>query len=272
LDKLPDWDRIVVSRPADNLSAPVFFKGTNDWNHFTLLEAILNLYYSSQTYLVAVPGTGDGTTMFQAKDALPFPDLTRVVVVRPNHDSTNVTRMTVDLINDTNGIDGAKDVILEFGDAVELPERDHVLREQTVGLTQAQREAMASLLGGTVQLVVRGQKVELNLHPEEAGSLLDRVLAQPEAQAALLASSDLSRIKVTRHDPKTGRDQVWIVDCTSSRHTVGDGNQMVYGEANGRQIVLGSPFGHPTGYPADNPPSTDLWLRNGDVIEVPERP
>jgi hypothetical protein len=51
----------------------------------------------------------------------------------------------------------------------------------------------------------------------------------------LLASSDLSRVKVTRHDPKTGKKREWVLDCSDSK------------------------------------PAPDFWLRDGDVIEVPDK-
>jgi len=47
-------------------------------------------------------------------------------------------------------------------------------------------------------------------------------------------SSDLSRVKVTRMDPETKKKQEWVIDCTK-------------------------------------PEQADLWLRDGDVIEVPEK-
>ncbi len=50
----------------------------------------------------------------------------------------------------------------------------------------------------------------------------------------LLASSDLSGIKVTRRDPVTGEKREWVVDCSSEK------------------------------------PAADLWLRDGGVIKVPE--
>jgi hypothetical protein len=50
-----------------------------------------------------------------------------------------------------------------------------------------------------------------------------------------LSSSDLSHVKVTRRDPVTGKKSEWILDCSNS------------------------------------PSSPDLWLRDGDVIEVPEK-
>jgi ankyrin repeat protein len=42
LDKLPDWNSITVARPSSKFSATIFKKDTNNWNQFTLLEAVLN--------------------------------------------------------------------------------------------------------------------------------------------------------------------------------------------------------------------------------------
>ncbi len=52
----------------------------------------------------------------------------------------------------------------------------------------------------------------------------------------LLASSDLSRVKVTRHDPVSAKAREWLLDCS------------------------------------DTKPTPAFWLRDGDVIEVPEKP
>ena len=47
-------------------------------------------------------------------------------------------------------------------------------------------------------------------------------------------SSDLSHVKVTRIDPETKKKMEWIIDCTNNQQS-------------------------------------NLWLRDGDVIDVPEK-
>jgi ankyrin repeat protein len=216
LDNLPNWDRIQIIPASTHDAETVFQKGTNDWNRFTLLDAILQYFRAG------------------AK-AIPFPDLTHVVIVRPNHDSTNLARIAFNLLNATNGIDCSKDMPLEFGDMVEIPQCDHPLGAAPWWLSQNQVSAMINHLHGTAQLVVRDQKVELPLDPGYT-STIGGVLHQTAAQQIILASSDLSRVKVTRHDPKTGKSTNWILDCSNPQL----------------------------------PP--DLWLRDGDFIEVPEKP
>jgi hypothetical protein len=250
LDKLPDWDQIELSRPSDNILDTVFRKGTNDWNRFSLLETIFQYYSplpkaaSSNPQPPSMPSFHEGprslplrTLTFPGSTPmgqwLQFPDLTRVVIVRPIHGSTNATRITVNLLNGANEIDCAKDVALEFGDVVEIPQRDHPLGDTPAGITQDQCDTIHNYLKGTVQLAASGLKWEFPISPSDntLGALLNSKLAR----RLLRSSSDLSRLKVTRRDPKTGKAREWILDCS-----------------------------HPDSLP-------DLVLRNGDVLEVPDR-
>jgi FOG: Ankyrin repeat len=217
VDNLPMFDRIQVTRPSANFSKSVFLKGTNDWNRFTLLETILNFYPRG----------------IQNPD-MPFPDLAHVTILRHTPGTTNETRLLVNFLNSTNGVDCSKDVTLEFGDAVEIPEREHALSERAIGLADDQRSVIFNCLKGQVRLVVRGQTIELPVYPDSS-SLIRLRLNTADAQKALLSSSDLTHVKVTRRDPATGKTREWILDCSN-----------------------------PQSSPA-------LWLRDGDVIEVPEK-
>ncbi|HUC84420.1 MAG TPA: hypothetical protein VL970_04435, partial [Candidatus Acidoferrales bacterium] len=84
-----------------------------------------------------------------------------------------------------------------------------------------------------------------------------------QAQQLLLASSDLSRVKVTRRDPKTGKSQEWTFDCSNAGATP-------IGNRNWRPAVpsLNLQSNNDANNTTEHP---DFWLENGDVIEVPER-
>ncbi len=261
LDKLPDWDCITVSRPAANFSFAIFRKGTNDYNQFTLLEMILNFYESSQTY--EVPQGNNTWSGYQLHSMLPFPDLTHIAIVRPIHGSTNETCIVVNLLNETNDIDCAKDVPLEFGDVVEVPERNHSLGENAVGLTENQRATLENYVKGKVQLTAHGQQVELSFYRLENRSTTDVLLSQPEAQKILTSSSDLSQVKVIRRDPKTGEQHEWILDC----RTVKDDYSTMNNFASRLRATANRGPNEKS-----FPPANALWLRDGDVIEVPEKP
>jgi ankyrin repeat protein len=240
LDNLPMFDRIQVRRASANLLQPVFMKGTNDWNRFTLLETILNFYQSSQIQIARPVGgqlqfnTASITGFGSSDQGMPFPDLAHVTILRHTPGTTNETRLLVNFLNSTNSVDCSKDVTLEFGDVVEIPEREHALSERAIGLADDQRSVIFNCLKGQVQLVVRGQTIEIPVYPDSS-SLIRSRLNNTDAQKALLSSSDLSHVKVTRRDPVTGKKSEWILDCSNS------------------------------------PSSPDLWLRDGDVIEVPEK-
>ena len=221
LDDLPKMDRIQVSRPAANFSATVFQKGTNDWNRFTLLETILRVY--------------QGNPMQSPLTDPSFPDLTRLTVVRRQPGTTNATRLEISLPNSSDEIDCARNIALEFGDVVEIPERLHALGERVVGLTDSQRQGLINCLNGKVRLIASGKSTELAIQPFAIRSLIGSVLSGVDARNVLLSSSDNSRVKVTRRDPVTGKQQEWILDCSNPNNT------------------------------------PDLWLRGGDVIEVPDK-
>jgi len=277
LDKLPDWDRIIVSRLSANFSQTVFVKGTNDWNQFTLLEAILNFYEPEpplppssvrtfQERLKQITAQAQGLAYY---GGIAFPNLAQVVIVRHHSGTTNETRIKMNLLDSTNGIDCAKDVPLEFGDVVEIPERDHALGDMAVGLTPTQIESISDYLKGNVHLVAHGQNIELPIYPSAAGSELGSLMRKPEAQKVLLSSSDLSRVKVIRHDAKTGENHEWIVDCSEHQFSANGNVEINNNDVSSETIVIAAaPISN-----GNNPePSSDLWLRDGDVIEVLEKP
>ncbi len=118
MDNPPNWDRIEINRLSGQDPFTVFQKGTNAWNRFTLLDAILNYYETGFRYLAHGQGGLNGVFEYQVPGAtplprqrentMPFPDLSRVVIVRPSHDSTNETRITVNHLDSTNNVDCSK--------------------------------------------------------------------------------------------------------------------------------------------------------------------
>jgi hypothetical protein len=147
---------------------------------------------------------------------------------------------------------------------VEIPEREHALGDPPIGLTDSQHDAMVNFMKGSVRLMVHGGKVELQLYPFPEGSLIGSVLKRPEAQGILLSSSDLSRVKVTRHDPVTGKRREWVVNCAPLSEAVPAGA----GSTFAQRLQAITERGRNNGQLGAAP---DLWLRNGDVIEVPEK-
>jgi ankyrin repeat protein len=272
LDDLPDFTRIRITRPGLDQPLLVFSKGPKLTNQFTLLETVMFFYARPQVFM---PATRTFTPTHQA---LPFPDFGRILIRRPDRSQVGKEQeIKVSLLNASNVVDCAKDVPVEFGDVIEIPERvhalneapDHPVRELERVLTEANRRALPTrtlrsvgdpetnaaaltiraeevarksdeqrlaCLLKSVQLVVAGETTPLTVTVWQDG-FLGRALARTEARAVLRSSSDLSRVKVTRRDARTGQAMTLTVDVSESSR-----------------------------------PEDQLWLQDGDVIEVPDKP
>lgn len=236
LDELPDFTAIRITRGTRSPYA-VFEKDRNGWNHFTLFEALLGLY---------------------GKNALimPFPDLTQIRIQRFSPTQpVERKEIVVNLLNATNGIDCAQNLPLEFGDLIEIPEREHRLAERAVGLTHQQWAELVRCIPKRVRLIFRGEAVELSLDPDWA--YLDAAIRSSPAQSVLRSSADLSRVKVTRKDPAAGQPQEFIVSVNPS-------------PPSSQPLPIPRPVGV-AAYGRDRLVE-GFWLQNGDVIEVPEKP
>jgi hypothetical protein len=251
LDGLPAFDRIQVKRPAANVSKTIFSKGTNEGQQFTLFELIAVQYQ----FLAAVPG-GEGGERQDVQllaindhrgEALSFPDLAHVRLRRPALDGKNWQEQVLDVGALLRSGDCSKDVTLHWGDEVVIPETDHPLGAPWGGFSRAELKTLNQCLTRKVEIVVKGQSAKINVGPKfeylEAGNspyvvTKSPVWIQPVLRGSnlLLSSSDLSRVKVTRRDAATGQGREWILDCSK-----------------------------PESAPA-------FWLRDGDVIEVPDKP
>ena len=245
LADLPKLDRIELVRPG-SFRSTVLVKSANGWNQFTLIDALFANYGRNlpPSHKSSLGSAFDDQMRRNTVFALggkepPFPDLHRIVVIRQQAGSSSkpAERITVDLLNATNGVDCAKDIALNFGDVVEIPERLHTLQETAVGLTPDEMGQIIACRKGVVTLVYQGKKTSLAVGGSPGEALISSILAGEESRKALFSSADLSRVKVTRHESPNAKPREWIVDCSKG----------------------------------DRAPSPDLWLRDGDVIEVPEK-
>jgi ankyrin repeat protein len=254
LDDAPRLDAIEVRRPSTGYSVTFFHKGADEGNQFTLAEALgIEYAFLAETSW----GDPDWRSDYQLLAAnhfdksLPYPDLAHVRIREPAPDSKSWQERTVDLspLLETGAC--SNDVTLNWGEVVEIPEQDHPLNQSWSGFTPRQMENLKTCLTRQVEIVIKGQATKITLGPEVSASRRPvRYGSAPEKDVTkgtlwlkpallnsklVLASSDLSRVKVTRLDPVTGQKREWVVDCS------------------------------------DGKPAPDLWLRDGDVIEVPER-
>ena len=213
---LPRTNEIRITRSATGFSKVVYTKDREDWNQVTVLETLLHFY--------SYPG-GQG-------QELVMPDLSSITVIRRNAGSTNEDRQVINFYNGPNRIDCGRDLPLQFGDVIEVPERVHPIG-WSQRLTTEEHAAIADCLKSTISLVSSGKTNRLDIAP--GVTAVGIVLGSPEARQALLTSSDLSKVKLTKRDLVSGKPRQWTIDCSN-----------------------------PNKLP-------EIWLRNGDIIEVPDK-
>ncbi|MBI3849896.1 MAG: ankyrin repeat domain-containing protein [Verrucomicrobia bacterium] len=239
LDELPDFSSVRVTR-AGVPQQIVFRKDANGINGFTVLEAVRNFYpqpVNSQKFV-----GGSLVSYQQNPTALSFPDFSRITIVRRTGTKAGEQKeIQVNVLGGTNGFDRTKDVSLEFGDLVEIREREHALSETAVGLTHNQDQQLLECLSRQVIFVIKGQPNEVAIQGRSEAAYLSSALQQDTVRRILRSSSDLSRIKVKRTNPATNETKEFVV--------------------NAQEFLDGK-----------KPRQDDLWLRDGDVIEVPDKP
>jgi ankyrin repeat protein len=240
LDNLPHWDRITVSRPLANFSQTVFERGTNDWNRFSLFEALATVYRLTANAGDWWPGTSASVDIWS------FPDLAHVKIRRATPDGKSWKEIPVDLEAISGTSDCGHDVPLEWGDVLEIPEKDHLVTDRPLTLPQPIRELLARCLKRTVTVRVHGESKAVEMAPDATGSGMPQQFSVRwalEGSGLLRASSDTTRVKIIRPNARTGKTSEWVANCSNPSNF----------------------------HPAYGDPNPKLWLRDGDVIEVPEK-
>ncbi len=224
----------------------VFSRGTNDWNRYTLLEL-----------LAANFGT------------YPWADWTNAYLERVA--GRSLTNVTVNLAALFDSGNCSNDLWLEWGDRLLLPELDHPLTAPAPPLPKSAPTMLDRCLPRPGRSRVKGatNEVRLSSHaanlfqvtPPRTPSFTGGVpVGQPRqseqgrpivlqtfrlkevvyGSGLLRASSDVTRVRVTR------AAKVWTI------------NLQTVAFRNERSSAM---------LPAEH----DLWLRDGDVIEIPEK-
>ena len=232
----PRLGMITLCRGNRNQMTSVLKENPNIWNQFTLMEATLEF----------------------AQGSVSWPELDKVRVFR--REAPGKTKeIPVNMAEIFKG--NGKDMALEWGDVVDLPEMDHAASLNTVYWTFSNNEKtnLNQMLLRTVTVEAKGMtnQVQWVPFPPPGYRRMPSALQHPlgsdmgvyssawlsrflnENRDLFLATSDLMRVAVVRTDPKTGKRLEIFVDAHLANGTL---------------------------------PANDLWLRDGDVIKIPEKP
>jgi hypothetical protein len=260
LADLPPNSKVIrLWRQGLPVGREMWSKPTSGQNYFTLLETILSVYghgisaVGPLTQISVAPRNVRAVDSEMSADpGLPllkersfdFPDFSRSTV-RRLVDGKTYRKIEVNLL--TNGlIDCSRDMVLEFGDVVEIPERKHAIGT----LSEASRLGLDAMSGKGIlvemgqcltrraKLVVNGTTTELPVAPGW-NRYLSQVLNTSIVLNTLPSTADFSRVKVTRKDRKTGKTDTSTL------------NELLFRDGK-------------------KPLSDDLLLEDGDIIEVPD--
>ncbi len=249
VEELPFFDRIEVRRSATSFSSSAFRLGTNGWNEFSLLEALAQ-HYGFITTTRNATWERDQTVMASSfwgmTTKCQFPDFAQLTIRRAGESRFDRKDIAVDALALLESGNCAADVRLQPGDIIDIPELDHPINEGWNGIADVPLSNLLHCVSRAVTISVKGSNSVMRLAPSfyrsgfsanPASRRFSRgsfMLKSVLVESRLLrASSDVTRVKVTRK--LEGKTREWILDCS-----------------------------------AGNDP--DLWLRDGDVIEVPDKP
>jgi ankyrin repeat protein len=221
-----------------------FFKGTNDWNQFTLLELIAWVNPRRNAH----------------NGYLDFPDLTRVAISRIDPGRAKTDDIRLDIASALVNGDCSKDMPLQWGDVVDIPEEDHFVNAVWERFPDGFYKGLQQCLERAIRVTIKGQTTNVALTPfreSKPGGFAGpagpsshwesrmgnfRLNGFLRNSGLLLSSSDVTRVKVRRIDSASNQVRERVFDLDQIQN----------------QIRLGEE-------------SNDLWLRDGDVIEVPEK-
>lgn len=237
---------ITAVRGADGNSAgekaTYLVRGTNVLNQFTLYELLAAVFL-------------DGGERFK------FPDFAALRIHRL--DGQKEVVLNIDLETELNSTNCAQDVPLQWGDEVEIPMLIHPITMSWTGLARPHAETLNQCLTRSVRVAVSGTNVTVKLRPFVGdtsvqfnipptfsfATLAVVVQHDNEIKSLLRTSSDLKRVSVTRTNPGKRQPVLMRFDLTN----------VALPDMRYPSTVSLTPWQH------------DLWLRDGDVIEIPEK-
>lgn len=201
------------------------------------------------------------------KNELPFPDLASVKISRlEKSGKTNSIHINVEEAFAIG--DCSKNMALQWGDVIFIPEKDHKLNEAWPGLGTNETRTLSKCLSGLVEIKVKGQTKKIALVPGVVK--FHHQLAGIASRGGLNDSSAFAGVSKEQVMRLNSAERVigsfWLDDVIKEADVLlstSDITQIKVKREDGSTIMLDS---------TKQKSPYDLYLRDGDVIEVPEKP
>lgn len=292
---------ITLSRKSRDYRDPLVRVDAGQFNRFTLFEIIARAYSTEEGQFPGQSTAG----------GLAFPDFRNLTIDRLTAKEGEHQTITVNL-EQLLAAEAPKDLDLEWGDVVEIPELDHPIGQFWPGLSSEQLASLKKCLKRQVRMVVKGQTNGLDLvytgihrpgipnalvfpvgntrvPPSRrlpAGQQVSRTASdippRPPAelddatQPAGLAGTaprtnpaDDAPAVVSAAEPASTVDSFWLSDVVR-----GAGLLRASSDTSRIQITrpaLGPNPAKSVVFRLETPVRSDLWLRDGDLITVPDK-
>lgn len=245
-ENLPDFDTIKVGRKSTATTALRIRRDVDGLNRITLLEAIAmamrkidTLDYMKDFRNLAANQTGRPMPpIYGRPDELAWPDWQKVTISRPAADGLSWVTIPVspDVLFKTGACDDMP--LLQWGDVVDIPEAIHDLSyEHSDPADPLLRAFTSCIYGGRITVMTPGSTNLLGkgYEPQNNSTIRPSSLTDWIVSTVLRSSSDVSRVTVRRAAFRNEPAWVRTFDLTF-----------------------------------DSPEQIDLFLRDGDVVEVPD--
>ena len=167
LANLPKRDRIEARRGTSSIIT--FYEDTHHYNRYSLLE--FDLSGTSQMLSQNSHNEWGSSSDLKWKllGGLRFPDFKHVTVYRRADNSAKQTAIKIDVDEILNSGDCSKDVWLDWGDVIEIPETDHPVDEKWPGLPDQAVVALIKCTAREVTLKIKGESATLKLASQFVG-------------------------------------------------------------------------------------------------------
>ena len=245
-----DFQRVarifVAQKGSGSIGTQVFYKGTNSVNYYTLQEVVAEAWENRNI-----------------QPPVDYPDFAHVVINRLKAGGGK-EEITVNLQEILTTGDCSKDVPLEWGDVVQIPQLDHLLNQEPSPLPDEDRKTLTKCLQRQVQIVVKGQTTKVRLIPPIA---VDGTVRRAQAEGGgtlLVVLQSMANEGTTAGAPEVKTFYTFDLSAVVLKANV---------------LLLSSDLRHVKvtrnatvmEFNLATPPSPDLRLRDGDIIEIPER-